>query len=97
MPVWMSGNPVCSVVICAVVVEGNCEVSLETTPCSRNRFKNGYCSAYFSINSQPKPSTRNRTTLSTEVGKSPKTSAGSPDGVDPVSKCWIIAGYWAKL
>jgi hypothetical protein len=78
------------------VVEGNCEVILETTPLLSAVFKNGYFSAYRLKNLQPKASTKKRITLLYLVGRFPKASMGKALSPSPDSINSIVCGRAAK-
>src|SRR5205085_10784957 len=83
-------------VTCAAVVEGNCEVILDTMPSCTNALSSAYFSAYRSKKRQPKASTKNSITVSYRVGTRFIASCGSAHSPSPVSRNKIVAGRLAK-
>ena len=94
-PCSPTGCAVWSVVTCAVVVEGNCVVSFETTPSARSRASSGARSAKRSKNVQPKASTSTATTRGGASPSSGRTSAGRPSAPSPNS-CRSVPGMREK-
>ena len=95
-PCSPTGCAVCRVVTCAVVVDGNCVVSFETTPSARRRASSGARSARCSRNVQPSASTSTATTRGGASPRAGRASGGRPPSDDSPNRSRIVPGIREK-